>query len=148
MARILSDSRTWRTSSQADPSTLAPFQISAASTSTTAELSSAIDRMRHRIGTARTSCTTRTRVRATKFAGLSIAPSWSFTAKPCSLHVSNAFDQPGGRRIALRLGIDSGHRRLERLLVDLADDDDAGGFSLLARLQFEVAPFFAHELAG
>src|SRR5690349_8392986 len=126
MARILSDSRTWRTSSQADPSTLAPFQISAASTSTTAELSSAIDRMRQRIGTARTSCTTRTRARATKFAGRSIAPSWSFTAKPCSLHFSNALDQLGGSRIALRLGIDSGHRRLERLSVYFTYDDHAG----------------------
>src|SRR5689334_5618204 len=113
MARILSDSRTWRTSSQADPKTLAPFQISAASTSTTAELSSAIDRMRQRIGTARTSCTTRTRARATKFAGRSVVPSWLVSDKACSLHLADTFDQLRRGRIALRLGIDSGHRRLE-----------------------------------
>jgi hypothetical protein len=38
---------------QAERSTVAPFQINAASTTTTAEFSSAIDRMRQRIGTAR-----------------------------------------------------------------------------------------------
>ncbi len=48
-----SDSRTWRTSPQAEPSTCVPFQISPTSTTTTAEFSAAIDRMRQRIGTAR-----------------------------------------------------------------------------------------------
>src|SRR5262245_25168605 len=146
MARILSDSRTWRTSSQADPKTLAPFHISVASTRTTAELSSAIERMRQRIGTARTSWTTRTRVRATKFACFSAAPSWSVTAKVCSLHLADAFDQLRRLRIALRLVVDSGHRRLERLLVDIGDNDDAGGFRLPARLFLEIAPSFAHVL--
>ena len=57
-ASTLSDSRTWRTSSQAVPSTFAPFQISAARTITTAELRAAMDRIRQRIGTARSTRTT------------------------------------------------------------------------------------------
>jgi len=44
---------------QAEPSTWAPFHISAASTTTTAEFKAAIDRMRQRIGTARSSWTMR-----------------------------------------------------------------------------------------
>src|SRR6185436_15577368 len=64
------------TSSQADPSTLTPFHIRSASTTTTAEFNPAIDRMRQRIGTARNNWTMRERLRAAKLASRSIALSW------------------------------------------------------------------------
>src|SRR3954453_19833539 len=145
-ARILSDSRTCRTSSQAEPSTLAPFQIRKASTITTAEFSAAIDRMRQRIGTARSTWTMRKRPRAAKPAGRSTVPSW-FRAPSNSLHLANSFDQLPDRGVALRLGIEPGHRRLERLAVEIRHDPDACGLRLLARAFLEIPPLFAHEAA-
>src|SRR3979411_868101 len=85
-AKILSDSRTCRTSSQAEPSTWAPFQIMAASTTTTAEFSAAIDRMRQRIGTARTSPAMRARPRAARLAGRTAISSCWAVPKANSLH--------------------------------------------------------------
>src|SRR3979411_892938 len=85
-AKILSDSRTCRTSSQAEPSTWAPFHIIAASTTTTAEFSAAIDRMRQRIGTARTSPTMRERPRAARLAGRTAISSCWAVPKANSLH--------------------------------------------------------------
>src|SRR6201996_910729 len=112
MARTLSDSRTCRTSSHADPSTWTPFQISATSTTTTAEFNAAIDRMRQRIGTARTSVTSREWPRAVRLAGDSLVSCWS--AIPLnSVDLANPFDQGRGLRITLGLGIDIFHRGLE-----------------------------------
>src|SRR6202140_164659 len=147
-ANILSDSRTCRTSSQAEPSTWAPFHIMAASTTTTAEFSAAIDRMRQRIGTARTSPTIRERPRAARLAGRSAISSCRGVPKASSLHLANSFDQFNGRGIALRLGVDSRHRGFERLSVEIGSDRYACGFRLPARPLLEILPLLAHELTG
>src|SRR3981189_1576212 len=145
-AKILSDSRTCRTSSQAEPSTWAPFQIRPASTTTTAEFNAAIDRMRQRIGTARNSWTIRKRPRAARPAGRSTDP--SCCGLPAnSLHLANSFDQLRQGGILPRLGVDAGHCCLERLAVDIRNNPDAGGFRLLARALLEIAPLLAHEAA-
>src|SRR5260370_41615493 len=60
----------------------------AASTPTTAEFSAAIDRMRQRIGTARSSRTMRARPRAARLAGRSAASSCRGVAKTNSLHLA------------------------------------------------------------
>ena len=78
----LLDSRTCRTSSQAEPGNWAPFQIMAASTTTTAEFSAAIDRIRQRIGTARSSPTMPERPRAARPAGRSAVSCCLGAAKP------------------------------------------------------------------
>src|ERR1700728_1871953 len=143
---MLSDSRACRTSSQADPRTWTPFQISATSTTTTAEFSAAIDRMRQRIGTARTSATSRERPRAVRLAGNSVVPRWlavSFN----SVDLANSFDQRRRLRIAPDPGINTGHRRFERLAVEVAHDRPARRFRPPARLLLEIFPSLAHEVA-
>src|SRR3954471_15283722 len=147
-ARILSDSRTCRTSSQAEPRTWAPLQIMPASTSTTSEFSAAIERIRQRIGTERTKPTTPTRPRAARPAGRSGASSCGAVTKANSLNLANSRDQGGGSRIALGFCVDGCHCGLERLVVELGDDRHPGGFGLLARSSLEVVPFFAHEPVG
>src|ERR1700730_11822883 len=89
----------------------------AASTTTTAEFSAAIDRMRQRIGTARTSPTMPERPRAARLAGRSAASSWRGSAKANSLHLANSFDLLRGRGIALRCCMDSRPRGFERFAV-------------------------------
>ena len=64
----------------------------AASTTTTAEFSAAIDRMRQRIGTARSSPTMRARPRAARLAGRSAVSSCRGVAKTNSLHLANSCD--------------------------------------------------------
>src|SRR6185295_12323508 len=147
-ARILSDSRTWRTSSHAEPSTCAPLQIMPASTSTTSEFSPAIDRIRQRIGTDRTRSTTPTRLRAARPARGSVVSSCRAVTKVSLLHFTDSFDQLGSRRIALRFCVDVRHGGFERLAVDIGHDDHACGFRLPARTLLKVFPFRAHEQVG
>src|SRR3954470_16203791 len=146
-ARILSDSRTCRTSSHAEPRICAPLQIMPASTTTTSEFSPAIDRIRQRIGTERTRPTMPTRPRVARLAGRSAVSSCRAVTRANSLYLANSRDQCRRSRTELRLCIDSGHRGLECLAVEVADDGDAGRFRLAARLLLEVFPFFAHEPA-
>src|SRR3984893_16158417 len=146
-ARILSDSRTCSTSPQAEPSTWAPLKIMAASTTTTAEFKAAIDRMRQRIGTARTRPRIRARPRAARPFGRS-ASSCRAVAKITSLHLANALDRFRGRGVALRLGVDPGHRGFERLAVEVGHDGHACIFRLEARSFLEVVPLLAPELTG
>ena len=47
-------------------------------------------------------------------------------SQQASLHLANPFDQRGRRGVALGLGVDCGHRLLERLAVDVPDDGHAG----------------------
>src|SRR6266480_1589113 len=147
-ARILSDSRTCRTSSQAEPSTWAPFQIMAESTTTTAEFNAAIDRMRQRIGTARSSPTMRKRPHAARPGGRSAVSSWRGVPKTNSLHLANAFDQCRGGRIVLRFCIDSSHRDFERLAVEVGDDRDPRRLRPPPRLLLEILPLLVHEMTG
>ena len=57
-----------------------------------------------------------------------------------SLNLADAFDQPGERRIALRLGVDRRHGLLERLPGKFGDDSVAGGERAQARLLLEFRP--------
>src|SRR5664279_4265952 len=102
--------------------------------------------MRQRIGTARTSPTMVARPRAARPAGRSASSCWCVT-KTNSFHLADAFDQLRGRGIALRLGVDSGHRGLERLAVEVGHDGDAGGLGPRARSILKILPLLAHELA-
>src|SRR5260370_29332716 len=120
----------------------------AAATTTTAEFSAAIDRMRERIGTARISRTMRERPGAARLAGRCAISSRRGVPKTSSLHLANSFDQFHGRGIALRLGVDSRHRGFERLAVEIGHDRYARGFCLPARALLEIFPLLAHELAG
>src|ERR1044072_5972308 len=147
-ARILSDSRTCRTSSQAEPRVCAPLQIMPASTSTTSEFNPAIDRIRQRIGTERTRPTIPTRPRVARLAGRSAASSCRTVTSATSLYLADSRDQRRGSRTALRLCVNSCHRSLESLAVEIAHDGHARCFRLPARLLFEIFPFFPHEAAA
>src|ERR1700722_18111769 len=121
----------------------------AASTTTTAEFNAAIERIRQRIGTARTSPTMRARPRAARLAGRSAASSCSVAvAKTKSLHLANAFDQLRGRGISLRPGVDARHRLFKRLAVEIRHDRCARGLRLPARTLLQIFPLRTHELAG
>src|SRR4051794_5463193 len=144
---MVSDSRTWRTSSQAEPSTLAPFHIIPASTSTTAEFSAAIDRMRQRIGTARTTPTILERTRVARLTGRSSA-SCRGSAKVRSLRLANAVHQRGHGWVALGLAVDRRQCRLERLAVELCYHRHSSRSGLLTRLLLKRSPFFTHEQTG
>src|ERR1700710_2896930 len=104
-----------------------------ASTSTTKEFSAAIDKIRQRIGTERARSTIPTRPRAARLAGRSVVSSCLGVAKTNSLYLTNSFDQSGGRRIALGFSVNSRHRGLERLAIEIGHDGYAGGFRLPAR---------------
>src|SRR5580698_3015024 len=143
---MLSDSRACRTSSQADPRTWTLFQISATSTTTTAEFSAAIDRMRQRIGTARTSATSREWPRAARLARDSVVPRWLVVSFN-SVDLANSFDQRRRLRITPGFGINAGHCRFKRLTVEVAHDRHARRFRPPARLLLEIFPSFAHEVA-
>src|SRR3954447_10870992 len=145
-ARILSDSRTCRTSSQAEPRTWAPLQIMPASTSTTSEFNPAIDRIRQRIGTERTSPTMPTRPRVARLTGRS--SSCRAVTSANSLYLADSRDQRRSSRIALGLCVDSGHGGLESLAIEIAHDGDALRLCPPARLLLEFFPFLAHEAAG
>src|SRR4051812_17336831 len=119
-----------------------------ASTTTTSEFSAAIDRMRQRIGTERTRPTILTRPRVARLAGRSAASSCLAVTRANSLYLADARDQRRRTGTALRLGVDSGHRRLEGLAVEVGHDGHAGGFRLPARTLLELLPFVAHEQIG
>src|SRR5581483_7341731 len=117
----LSDSRTCRTSSHAEPRICTPFQIIATSTTTTAEFSAAIERMRQRIGTARTKPTSRKWPRPAKLAGDSIISRWPECCTN-SVDLANSLNQGCRSRIALHLGVNGAHGRLKRFPVEIAHD--------------------------
>src|SRR5438270_3744757 len=119
-----------------------------ASTTTTSEFSAAIDRMRQRIGTERTRPTILTRPRLARLAGRSAASSCLAVTRANSLYFADSRDQRCRAGTALGLCVDSGHRRLECLAIEIGHDGHAGGFRLPARTLLELLPFVAHEQIG
>src|SRR6185437_6951210 len=114
---------------------------------TTAEFRAAIDRMRHRIGTARTRPTARERMPARRLPVRSTAPSWRTMTKAGSLRLSDTFDQFSRGRIAHRLCINSRRCRLERRSVEIRRDLDADRFRLGLRAHLKLLPSLVHEAA-
>src|SRR3984893_1197263 len=119
----------------------------AASTTTTAEFSAAIDSMRQRIGTARSSPTMRARPLAARPAGRSAASFCPGAAKTTLLHLANAFGELCGGGVVFCLVVNCSHRRFKMLAVDVFLDGHACAFRLLARRFLDILPFLAHEVA-
>src|ERR1700760_2410284 len=142
----MSDWRTWRTSGHAEERTPAPLASSAARITTAMQLSTAIERMRQRIGTERTS---RSRPPVASALLRSERPPndawWSSAIKECSLHLADAVDHRGDDGIGGGFGIYLRHRRLERLAIEVGHDSHASLAPLPCRLRLQRHPLSAHE---
>src|SRR3954453_23577130 len=149
--RSLSDCRTWRSSIQAPLKALAPSQIRNRRMSASAELRTAMPRMRQRTGRrrmARCSALRSSRSRA-PVRPASAGPADAGPAKgAASGDVANAVDKRLNLRIGQRGFVNAGHGPLERRPVTVLDDGDAAELGLAARALLPDPPLLAHEEAG
>src|SRR5215208_4796055 len=150
--RSFSDCRTWRSSIQAPLKALAPSQIRNRRMSASAELRTAMPRMRQRTGRRRMARCRALRSSRSRAAAVRLAGAGPAGAGPAigaaSGDVANAVDKRLDLRIGQRAFVNAGHGPLERRPVNVLDDGDAAELGLAARALLPDAPLLAHEDAG
>src|SRR3954468_424058 len=149
--RSFSDWRTWRSSIQAPLKALAPSQIRNRRISASAELRTAMPRMRQRTGRRRMARCRALRSSRSRAAvrPASAGPADAGPAKgAASGDVANAVDKRLDLRIGQRAFVNAGHGPLERRPVNVLDDGDAAELGLAVRALLPDAPLLAHDDAG